>query len=793
MSIISKIFGSYSDKEVKRILPTADKIMALDEAISKLTDEELKNKTVEFKERLSNGETLDDILVEAFAVVREASFRVLGMKHYKEQLIGGIVLHQGRVAEMKTGEGKTLVATCPAYLNALAGKGVHIVTVNDYLAERDKEEMGQVYNFLGLKTGVILHNMEPVERREEYNCDITYGTNSEFGFDYLRDNMVVNPSERVQRGLHYGIIDEVDSIFIDEARTPLIISGQGNKSVIIYKRADRFAKSLKREEDFIIDEKTKAIMLTEQGISKAEKYFELEDFTAAENMETQHHTVIALRANYVMHSGVDYIIRDGEIMIVDQFTGRVMEGRRFNEGLHQAIEAKEGVKILEENDTLATITYQNYFKLYTKLSGMSGTVETEEKEFREIYNLDVVAIPTHRPIARIDREDLIYKTEFEKFKAVAEDIEETFKKGQPVLVGTASVEKSEILSFMLKKKGIPHQVLNAKEHSREAEIVAKAGQVGTVTIATNMAGRGTDIKLGEGAKELGGLKIIGTERHEARRIDNQLRGRSGRQGDVGESVFYVSLEDEIVTRFAKERLENIDKTLSVKEGEPIDIKKVRELINIAQTNVESHNFETRKDLVKYDQVLDKQRVLVYEQRNEIVEKDDISEEIKTMIKGVILSEAEAQLTGDRDVEEELNSLLIAMEDIIGNKEVLAKEIFEGLNDGQIKEKLVEIALNVYEEKGKYLKDGLQLLQKNILLKVVDRKWIEHIETMGNLKKYIALQAYNQKDPLVSYQIEGGKVFEDTMEGIKREVSKYILHIDIEPLKAINNEEEVAVE
>lgn len=793
MSILSKMFGSYSDKEVKRILPTADKIMKLEEAMAKLTDEELKNKTGEFKERLAKGETLNDILVEAFAVVREASFRVLKMKHYKEQLIGGIVLHQGRVAEMKTGEGKTLVATCPAYLNALAGKGVHIVTVNDYLAERDKEEMGQVYNFLGLKTGVILHDMEPNERRAAYSCDITYGTNSELGFDYLRDNMVVSPSERVQRGLHYGIIDEVDSIFIDEARTPLIISGQGNKSIIIYKRADRFAKSLKREEDFVIDEKTKTIMLTEQGIAKAEKYYGLEDFTAAENMETQHHTIISLRANYVMHNGVDYIIRDGEIMIVDQFTGRVMEGRRFSEGLHQAIEAKEGVKILEENDTLATITYQNYFKLYKKLSGMSGTVETEEKEFREIYNLDVVAVPTHRPIARIDREDLIYKTEFEKFKAVAEDIAETFKKGQPMLVGTASVEKSEILSFMLKKKGIPHQVLNAKEHSREAEIVAKAGQVGAVTIATNMAGRGTDIKLGEGAKGLGGLKIIGTERHEARRIDNQLRGRSGRQGDVGESVFYVSLEDEIVTRFAKERLENLDKTLSFKEGEPIDLKKVRELINIAQTNVESHNFEIRKDLVKYDQVLDKQRVLVYEQRNQIVEKDDISEEIKTMIEDVICGEVETHLSGEKTVKEDIENLLLVMKDIIGDKESLAKESFEDLNVKEIKEKLVEIAFSIYEEKGEYLKDGLHLLQKNILLRVVDRKWIEHIDTMGNLKKYIALQAYNQKDPIISYQIQGGQVFEDTMEGIKKEVAKYILHINIDLLKESKNEEEVAVE
>ncbi|MEG1796296.1 MAG: preprotein translocase subunit SecA [Clostridium sp.] len=789
MGIMSKIFGSYNEREVKRLLPTVDKIMALDEEMSKLTDEELKNKTFELKERLANGQTLEDILVEAFAVVREGSWRVLKMKHYREQLIGGMVLHQGRVAEMKTGEGKTLVATCPAYLNALAGKGVHIITVNDYLAERDKEEMGQVYNFLGLTTGVILHDMEPDARREAYKCDITYGTNSEFGFDYLRDNMVAEPVERVQRTLHYGIVDEVDSIFIDEARTPLIISGQGNKSNLIYKRADRFAKSLKKEEDYVIDEKTKAVMLTEDGIAKAEEYFQVEDFTAMENMEVQHHTIISLRANYVMHNGVDYIIREGEIMIVDQFTGRVMEGRRFSEGLHQAIEAKEAVKINEENDTLATITYQNYFKLYKKLSGMSGTVETEEKEFREIYNLDVVVVPTHRPIARIDREDVIYKTEFEKFKAVAEDIAETYKKGQPVLVGTASVEKSEILSFMLKKKGIPHQVLNAKEHGREAEIVARAGEVGTVTIATNMAGRGTDIKLGEGVVELGGLKIIGTERHEARRIDNQLRGRSGRQGDVGESVFYVSLEDEVVTRFAKERLENIEKSNTFIEGESIDTKKVRELVNVAQTNVESHHFETRKDLVKYDQVLDKQRVIIYDQRNEIVEQEDISENIKTMIEDVVSSEVELHLTSSKIVEEEMDSLLVAIEDIIGSKKELNKEELLSLKKEEIKEKLLEAAFNLYEEKKTYLKEAIMRLQKSILLRVVDRKWIEHIETMGNLKKYIALQAYNQKDPLISYQLQGGEVFEDTVYGMKKEVARHILHINIEPFKAEMAKEE----
>jgi len=799
MGLISKIFGSYSDREVKRIIPTVNKIMALEDAMTALSDEELKNKSLEFKERLNNGQTLEDILVEAFAVVREASFRVLKMKQYREQLIGGVVLHQGRVAEMKTGEGKTLVATCPSYLNALAGKGVHIITVNDYLAHRDKEEMGQVHSFLGLTTGVILHDMKPEERREAYNCDITYGTNSEFGFDYLRDNMVVNPVERVQRGLHYGIIDEVDSIFIDEARTPLIISGQGAKPIDIYKKADRFAKSLKKEEDYIIDEKTKAVMLTEEGISKAELYYGVEDFTAAENMDIQHHTVIALRANYVMSNGVDYIIRDGEIMIVDQFTGRVMEGRRFSEGLHQAIEAKERVKIMEENDTLATITYQNYFKIYTKLSGMSGTVETEEEEFREIYNVDVVGIPTHKPIARIDRKDIVYKTEYEKFKAVAEDIEATYKKGQPVLAGTASIEKSEILSFLLKKKGVPHEVLNAKNHAKEAEIVARAGEKGAITIATNMAGRGTDIKLGEGVTDLGGLKIVGTERHEARRIDNQLRGRSGRQGDVGESVFYVSLEDEIVVRFAKERLEKLEAALTFTEGSPIEDKRVYELVDIAQTLVESYNFETRKDLVKYDQVLDKQRIVIYDQRNEIVEKEDISENIKVMIENVIRTEVDLHIINEKGkFDEELKMLLITMEDILGMKGKLKEEDFNTLKDEEIKNTLVEVAIKEYEEKVQLVGEGFKLLEKNILLKTVDRRWVEHIDTVNNLKKYISLQAYNQKDPVVIYQLESSNVFEDTIYGMKREVVKTIFNLKVIQTKEIEAKEietkdEVAVE
>jgi preprotein translocase subunit SecA len=774
--MISKLFGTYSTREVKRIEPIVKKIMALDEKYTKLTDEELKNKTLEFKERLSKGETLDDILVEAFAAVREASFRVLKMKHYREQLIGGVVLHQGRAAEMKTGEGKTLVATCPAYLNALEGKGVHVITVNDYLAERDKEEMGQVHGFLGLTTGVILHDLTPDQRREAYNCDITYGTNSEFGFDYLRDNMVVEPSERVQRPLNYVIIDEVDSIFIDEARTPLIISGQGKKSTIIYKLADRLAKTMKKDVDFKLDDKTKAVMITDEGIDKAEKYYSIENFTEAANMEIQHQTITALRANYVMNNGVDYIIREGEVMIVDQFTGRVMEGRRFNEGLHQAIEAKEGVKIMEENDTLATITYQNYFKLYKKVSGMSGTVETEQDEFREIYEVDVVVIPTHKPIARIDRTDIIYKTELNKFKAIVEEIEETHKKGQPMLVGTTSIEKSEILSFMLKKRGIPHQVLNAKLHAKEAQIVAKAGERGSVTIATNMAGRGTDIKLGEGVTELGGLKVIGTERHEARRIDNQLRGRSGRQGDVGESVFYVSLEDEIVQRFAKEPLEELEKSIQLNEYTPIDNKKVRELVEYAQSAAQGQHFETRKNLVKYDRTISAQREVIYNQRNEIVDREEISDNIRAMMIDVIDMEVEQHITTDnKKPSEELRQLLITIKDLMALKEELKEEDFL-MSKKQLKEKLNELGDELYNKKIEALGENLNRIQKFILLKIVDRRWVEHIDTMENLKKYIGYQAYSQKDPAVIYQIEGSQVFEDMIYHLKREAVNFVWHI-----------------
>ncbi len=779
MNIIKNFFGNYSRKEVKKLGIIADKIMALDESMTKLTDQELKEKTEEFKERLSKGETLDNLLVEAFAVVREASYRVLNMKHYREQLIGGIVLHQGRIAEMKTGEGKTLVATCPAYLNGLSGDGVHIVTVNDYLAERDCEEMGQVYRFLGLETGVILQPMKSDERREAYNCDITYGTNSEYGFDYLRDNMVIDPSERVQRKLNFALIDEVDSIFIDEARTPLIISGQGKSSTQIYKVADIFAKGLKKDEDYEIDEKVKAIILTDEGVEKAEKYYGIENFSDEKNMDIQHHTMTALRANYVMSLGIDYIIRDGEVMIVDQYTGRVMEGRRFSEGLHQAIEAKEKVKIKEENDTLATITYQNYFKLYKKLSGMSGTVDTESSEFQEIYKLDVVVIPTHRPIQRIDREDRIFKTEYEKFKRVVEDIEETHKNGQPILVGTSSIDNSEILSFMLKKKGIPHEVLNAKEHAREAEIIKNAGQKGAITIATNMAGRGTDIKLAEGVEKLGGLKVIGTERHMSRRIDNQLRGRSGRQGDNGESVFYVSLEDEIVKRFGKERLERIEKNTKFLETEEINNKKINELIEVSQSVAESFNFEARKNVVKYDDVLNKQREILYKQRNEVVEKENVENEIKAMMKNVIEKEAENILIdADNDnFEEKLINLMSIMKDLLGNAEINS-DSFKDLSNEKILSELSKVAMDIYDNKKETIGEEFVAVQKRILLKTVDSTWIDNIETLTNLRKYVSLQSYNQKDPIVGYTSEASEIFNVMMYNLQKNVVRYIMNIKI---------------
>ncbi|ADL52725.1 preprotein translocase subunit SecA [Clostridium cellulovorans] len=792
MGLMSKIFGTYSDREVKRIIPVADKIMALESQMGSLSDEELRNKTEEFKERLSKGETLDDILVEAFAVCREGAYRAIGLKPYKVQLIGGIVLHQGRISEMKTGEGKTLVATLPAYLNALAGKGVHIVTVNDYLAKRDKDEMGQVFEFLGLRTGVILHNLNNDERREAYNCDITYGTNSELGFDYLRDNMVVYKEERVQRGLNYAIVDEVDSILIDEARTPLIISGQGDKSTDFYKVADYFAKSLRTEADFTLDEKTKAVLLTDEGVQKAEKFYHLENYADAENMHIQHHTVQALKANYIMKEGVDYLVREEEVMIVDEFTGRVMEGRRYSDGLHQAIEAKEGVKVQKESKTLATITYQNYFRMYTKLSGMTGTAQTEEIEFREIYGLDVVLIPTNRPVQRIDQPDLVYKTEMGKFLAVVNEIEETYKKGQPMLVGTVSIEKSELLSSLLRKKGVPHQVLNAKYHEKEAEIISHAGERGMVTIATNMAGRGTDIKLGDGILDLGGLKIIGTERHESRRIDNQLRGRAGRQGDAGESRFYVSLEDDLMRIFGSDRIKSMVETLGLEDDEAIESKMVSKAIESAQKKVEGNNFDVRKSLIKYDDVMNLQREIIYEERSRVLEGENIKEHILEMVNEVVDAQVEAHLgTASDDRDADIAKLLAVIHDLYLPQGVIEVEDINELNDEELKDKLKVALARYYDIKEAEFGEQMREIERVILLKVVDTKWMDHIDSMDHLKQYIGLRAYKQQDPTQAYQFEGSAMFDEMIYAIKEETTKYLFHIQVQ--RAPEEREKVAVE
>lgn len=781
MRIWEKIFGTYSQRELKRVVPIVDKIDKLDPMMEKLTDEELKNKTNEFKERLSKGETLDDILVEAFAVVREAAWRVVKLKPYREQLMGGIILHQGRIAEMKTGEGKTLVATLPAYLNALKGQGVHIVTVNDYLAKRDRETMGPIYEFLGLTVGVILHDLEHNERQEAYNCDITYGTNSELGFDYLRDNMVVYKEERVQRKLNFAIVDEVDSILIDEARTPLIISGQGEKSTEFYKVADYFAKSLIKEEDFTVDEKASAVMLTDKGIEKAESYFKLENYADPENMEIQHHVVQALKANYSMKKDTDYMVRDGEVLIVDEFTGRVMEGRRYSDGLHQAIEAKEGVKVERESKTLATITYQNFFRMYEKLSGMTGTAQTEEIEFREIYGLDVVVIPTHKPVIRKDNPDVVYKSEKGKYKAIVDEIVETHKKGQPVLVGTVSIEKSELISEMLKRKGIPHQVLNAKYHEKEAEIVSHAGEYGMVTIATNMAGRGTDIKLEEDVIKVGGLKIIGTERHESRRIDNQLRGRSGRQGDPGESRFYVSLEDDLMRIFGSDKLKGIVEKLGLAEDEAIESKMVSNAIENAQKKVEGNNFDIRKTLIQYDDVINTQREIIYKQRSEVLEGADLKDQIQEMIKDVINSVVDSHISGiEEEFEEELSKLIKFLEDIFLPKDYVKAEHLESLSNDEIKEKLCDIAKNIYADKEEeFGSEQMRDIERVILLRVVDTKWMDHIDNMDHLKQGIGLRAYKQQDPVQAYQFEGSQMFDEMIYNIKIDTVRYLFRVQIQ--------------
>ncbi|WP_026882128.1 preprotein translocase subunit SecA [Clostridium akagii] len=779
MGIFNKIFKSYSEKEVNRVIPIVDKIESFDEKMQTLSDEELKGKTQEFRDRLEKGETLDDLLPESFAVVREASLRVLGMKHFREQLIGGVVLYQGRIAEMKTGEGKTLVATLPSYLNGITGKGVHIVTVNDYLAKRDKEWMGQVYEFLGLRVGVIVHNLTQEERQNAYACDITYGTNNEYGFDYLRDNMVVYKEERVQRPLNYSIVDEVDSILIDEARTPLIISGEGDKSTEFYKVADTFAKMLKKD-DYTVDEKSNSVILNDSGVEMAEKFFHLDNYADPANMEIQHHVAQALKGNYMMKKDKDYMVKDNEVLIVDEFTGRLMEGRRYSDGLHQAIEAKEGVKVQKESKTLATITFQNYFRLYNKLSGMTGTALTEEVEFREIYDLDVIVIPTHKEIGRKDFPDLVYKTEMGKFNAVVEEIEETHKIGGPVLVGTVSIEKSEVISNLLKKKGIPHQVLNAKYHEKEAEIITHAGEKGMITIATNMAGRGTDIKLQDGVVELGGLKIIGTERHESRRIDNQLRGRSGRQGDPGSSRFYVSLQDDLMRIFGSEKLGGMVERLGLQDDEAIESRMVSGAIENAQKKVEGNNFDIRKTLIKYDDVMNQQREIIYKQRSEVLEGEDMKAQIQTMVKEIIFNAVESHLSGiEEELQEDLRKLLEFLNDICIPDNSTSVEELKVLSDEEIKEKLLTIATGVYSKKEEeFGEEQIREIERVILLRIVDTKWMDHIDNMDHLKQGMNLRAYRQQDPVQAYQFEGSQMFTEMIYNIRIETVKYLFHVQI---------------
>ena len=849
MGLIDKLFGSYSDRELKRVRPIADQVLALEGEMERLSDHELRQKTEEFKSRLGQGETLDGLLPEAFAVMREASFRVLGMKHFPVQVIGGIILHQGRIAEMKTGEGKTLVSTLPAYLNALTGKGVHIVTVNDYLAKRDSEWMGKVYRFLGLSVGLIIHDLDNDQRRAAYVCDITYGTNNELGFDYLRDNMVIYKEQMVQRGHNYAIVDEVDSILIDEARTPLIISGMGEGANDLYRAADAFVKRLRKvvvtehddkqldedvDGDYIVDEKARTAMLTDSGIAKAEQAFGIDNLSDPANMKIQHHINQALQANGVMHRDKQYVVTDGQVMIVDEFTGRIMPGRRYSDGLHQAIEAKEGVKVENESRTLATITFQNFFRLYHKLSGMTGTALTEEEEFQQIYRLDVVAVPTNKPIARIDEHDVVYKTEAGKFNAVIEQIKACHEKGQPVLVGTVNIDKSEALSALLKRQGIKHEVLNAKFHAKEAEIVAQAGKKGAVTIATNMAGRGTDIILGgnaeymakhelakqgmpeeliaeatgyaetddeeiiearrlyqeyyqkfkdqmqdeqEEVRKAGGLYIIGTERHESRRIDNQLRGRAGRQGDPGASKFFLSLEDDLMRIFGSERVKRMVETLGLEEDQPIEAKMLTKAIENAQKNLESRNFDSRKHVLQYDEVMNEQRKIIYRQRQEVLDGNDISGTIKGMMEAVIDTALDDYI-GITDIPENWN--LKALYEFANNTlnaqgefEIPPEEL-EVINKAEMKEQLLAIAHKRYAEQEEIFGPNMRELERVIMLRVVDTLWMDHLDEMEHVKREIGLRAYGQHDPVVEYRTVGSELYEGMLEAIKRDTVRYIL-------------------
>ena len=818
MGIFSKIMGTHSERELKRVYPIVDKIEAMGPAMEKLSDEELRAKTDEFKKRLSEGETLDDLLVEAYAVVREAATRVLGMRHYRVQLIGGVILHQGRIAEMKTGEGKTLVSTLPAYLNALEGKGVHIVTVNDYLANRDAEWMGEVHRFLGLSVGVILNSMNPDERRAAYQCDITYATNNELGFDYLRDNMAVYEKQLVQRELNYAIIDEVDSVLIDEARTPLIISGQSGKSTALYNTCDYLAKRMTKGErkgeinkmtvmmgeeveetgDFIVNEKEKHVVLTEQGVKKVEEYFHLNNLADADNLEIQHVMTLALRANYLMFRDKNYVVKDGEVLIVDEFTGRIMPGRRYSDGLHQAIEAKEGVEVKRESRTLATITLQNFFDKYNKTAGMTGTALTEEEEFREIYGLDVIEIPPNKKVIRVDHDDLVFGTHREKINAIVEEIIETHQKGQPVLVGTITIEGSEEISNRLRKEGIPHTVLNAKFHEKEAEIVAHAGERGAVTIATNMAGRGTDIKLGDGVAELGGLKIIGTERHESRRIDNQLRGRAGRQGDPGDTRFFISLEDDLMRLFGSDKMMKVFNALSHEDGMAIEHKMLSNAVEKAQKKIESNNFAIRKNLLEYDQVNNEQRELIYEERRRVLKGESMHGEIVRMIGDVVKAEIN-DVIDEGQAPAEWNLLLLnrtllpiaPIKPLSMNKDDYKGYTRERLIDEvteQVKELYAKKEQEITEETGSA--ETFREVERVFLLKVIDNKWMSHIDDMDQLRQSISLQAYAQKDPVVEYRYAGIEMFEEMIAAISKDIVMIMLHIRKKP--EVERKQEVKV-
>jgi preprotein translocase subunit SecA len=781
LGLLKNIFGNYNDREIKKLSKIVEVINNLEPEISSLTDVQLKAKTGEFRERLDRGAALDDILPEAFAVVRETAKRTLGMRHFDVQILGGIVLHQGRIAEMKTGEGKTLVATLPAYLNALEGKGVHIVTVNDYLAKRDSQWMGEVYRFLGLEVGLIIHGLDFQERKKAYNAHITYGTNNEFGFDYLRDNMVLNKEHMVQRELNYAIIDEVDSILIDEARTPLIISGQTEQSTDIYYNFARFVPRLKRDVDYTVDEKAHSVVLTEEGIAKAERFLNIDNLYDERYMELAHHLNQALKAHALMKRDRDYVVKDGQVIIVDEFTGRLMFGRRYSEGLHQAIEAKEGVRVERESQTLATITFQNYFRMYKKLAGMTGTAATEEEEFRKIYGLDVVVIPTNEPMIRKDYPDVVYKTEAGKFKAVVEEIIQCHSKGQPVLVGTVSIEKSELLSEMLRKRGIPHQVLNAKHHEKEAEIIAKAGQRGMVTIATNMAGRGTDIVLGDGVAELGGLHIIGTERHESRRIDNQLRGRAGRQGDPGSSRFYVSLEDDLMRLFGGDNIKNIMERLGMDDDQPIEHPLITRSIENAQKRVEARNFDIRKHVLEYDDVMNKQREVIYSQRRKVLEGENLKQSILVMIEEVISNMVDTYcVEGVHPEEWDLKGLIEYAEDIFLPRNSFRIDNPEEVTREELKQRLVEKALALYELREKELgSDTMREFERVITLKIVDKKWMDHIDAMDQLRQGIGLRAYGQSDPVIEYKFEGYEMFKAMIRSIQEDTVKYLFKAQVQ--------------